>query len=163
MAHPLRRLGCVTLATVALSTTGCAGSSHLNEAGEQMSAALSDANRENDRHASACLAAGSTADMTAELTRHDDVMDDLMSRMDGACGQMRMGSMMSSRCSGTSFDDMSTALTDMHAEMAVHSSRMQTAASLEDAQTECATHTTTMRNMTRGMMDDLHNMSCMGE
>jgi hypothetical protein len=147
--------------------TGCASPDPANPAGEQMSLALTDGNTENNRHAEACASASSMETVMTELTRHDDAMSAVMTRMDDAQnqmrgGMMRQGTMMSSNCSGASFDDMSNNLSGMRSEMAADSDRMRAAATLEDAQSECSAHADAMRQMMHGMMGDLDSMSCMG-
>ena len=139
----------------------CAHAAQTNRAGEEMLAALSDASDENDRHADACASAPSMDDMLNELTAHDSTMGDIMLRMDDARDNMRAGSMMSTHCSGSSFDHMSTSLGDMHAAMESHTDRMHRAASLDDARAECAAHTDTARDMMDSMHDDVEGMPCM--
>ena len=153
----------VALGSVLVLTASCVQTDHMNQGGEEMSAALADARAENERHASACSAASSLPDMMSEVDRHDGRMGGLAERMDDAQHRMREGGMMSMHCSGPSFDHLSSRVTDMHAEMAAHSGHMHAAASLEAAQAECATHTDTMRGMMAGMMDDLDSMPCMDQ
>jgi hypothetical protein len=126
-----------------------------------MLAAVSDADHEHDRHAAACSAASSIDDMMTELSQHEDSMDSILARMDDAQDHMRMGSMMSMHCSGPSFDDMSTSLSEMHTEMASHAERMRVATSIDDARAECVAHTDATREMMHSMHDDLDAMPCM--
>jgi len=151
----------VALGVVLVVTASCVQTDHMNQGGEEMSAALTDARAENERHASTCNVVSSMDDMMSEVARHGDRMAGLAERMDQAQNHMREGSMMSMHCSGPSFDHLSSGVTDMHSEMAVHSDRMHAASSLEAAQAECAAHTDTMREMMVGMMDDLDSMPCM--
>jgi hypothetical protein len=151
----------VALGVVLVVTASCVQTDHMNQGGEEMSAALSDARAENERHASTCNAVSSMPDMMSEVAMHDDRMAGLAKRMDDAQNHMGEGSMMSMHCSGPSFDHLASSVTDMHSEMAVHSERMHAATSLGAAQAECATHTDTMREMMGGMMDDLDSIPCM--
>jgi hypothetical protein len=141
----------------------CVEDDAMDNAGQDMSAALAEADAENDRHAAACNDVSSTAGMLEELAQHEDTMAGVMERMDDARERMRTGPMMGmGHCSGPSFDHMSGSLADAHSEMSGHSERLRAAGTLDTAQSECASHTDTMRDMMRGMMDDLHSMPCMG-
>lgn len=160
MFQPARFWVLKSLATLVLAV-GCTHATATNEAGENMLAAISDADRETDRHAGACNAASSMDDMMAELSQHENVMDGAMLRMDDARDHMQMGSMMAMHCSGSSFEQMSTSLSEMHTEMTSHADRMHAAASLDDARNECATHTDATREMMRSMHEDLDDMPCM--
>jgi len=153
----------VALGSMLVLTASCVEADHMNQGGEEMSAALTDARAENEGHASACNAVSSLPDMMSEVGRHDGRMGSLAERMAEAQNHMRDGGMMSMHCSGPSFDHLSSSVTDMHSEIAAHSERMHAAASLEAAQGECSTHTNTMRGMMDGMMDDLDSMLCMGQ
>ena len=150
------------LKSVALAlAAGCTHAATSNEAGENMLAAISNASRENDRHADACTAASSMDEMTTEVSQHEDSMGSILLRMDQAQDHMRMGSMMSMHCSGPSFDQMSTSLSEMHTEIASHADRMRNAPSLDEARNECIAHTDVTREMMRSMHDDLEDMPCM--
>jgi hypothetical protein len=150
-----------TSMTTLAFAVACTHATDTNEAGENMLAAISDADRENSRHADACDAASSMGDMMVELSQHESTMDSIVVRMDDAQDHMRMGSMMSMHCSGSSFDEMSSGLSAMHTEMASHDERMRSAASLGLARDECLAHTDAMREMMQGMHDDVENMPCM--
>jgi hypothetical protein len=150
------------LKSVALAlAVGCTHAGESNEAGENMLAAISDASRENDRHADACTAASSMDGTMTEVSQHEDSMGGILLRMDQAQDHMRMGSMMSTHCSGPSFDQMSASLAEMHTEMSSHADRMREAPSLDDARNECITHRDVTREMMRSMRDDLEDMPCM--
>jgi hypothetical protein len=100
-------------------------------------------------------------DMMTEVSQHEDSMGNILLRMDQAQDHMRTGSMMSMHCSGRSFEQMSTSLSEMHTEMASHAERMREAPSLDDARGECTAHTDVTREMMRSMHDDLEDMPCM--
>jgi pyruvoyl-dependent arginine decarboxylase (PvlArgDC) len=147
-------------ATLAASLAGCA-SDRTNEAGDEMSSALSTASAENERHAGACRSTASMADLLTDVDRHIETMTGLMSRMDSASDHMRTGSEMSMHCSGIDFDRMSRSLTDLHSEVARHSGNMNAMPTLDVAQMECAAYTGAMRSTMRSMQDDLGAMTCM--
>lgn len=150
-----------TSMTMLALAVACTHATETNEAGQNMLAAISDADHENGRHADACDAASSMDEMMTELSQHEGTMDSIMLRMDDARDHMRMGSMMSMHCSGSSFDDMSSTLEEMHTEMASHAERMRSAASLDDARDECVAHSEATREMMRGMHGDVEDMPCM--
>jgi hypothetical protein len=148
------------MATLVLAAA-CTHATETNEAGQNMLAAISEADQETSRHAGACEAAPAMDDMMTELSQHENTMDGIMSRMDDARDHMRMGSMMSMHCSGSSFDQMCSSLSEMHTEMASHADRMRSAASLDNARNECVAHTNATRDMMQSMHDDVENMPCM--
>lgn len=165
MTHLLQRLVPFALISAAALVvgTGCASSADTeDQAGEEMSSALSAADKENERHASACLSATAMDGVLTEQERHDEAMSGAMSRMDTAREHMRRGADMSMHCSGDDFDHMSASLVGLHMEIGEHSERMRTAASLDATRSECSSHTDRMRQLMRGMAGDLHTMPCMG-
>jgi hypothetical protein len=127
-----------------------------------MSVAIAEAGEENERHADACMGASSMPGMMDELGHHEEVMAGVMMRMDDAREHMQTGPMMGmGHCSGQSFEHMSGGLNGLHSEMSGHNERMRAAATLDAAQSECATHTDEMRGMMQGMMQDLDALPCM--
>ena len=125
----LRSFWAFTSMTTLAFAVACTHATETNEAGQNMLAAISDADRETTRHASACNVAASMDDMTVELSQHEGTMDSIVMKMDDAQDHMRMGSMMSMHCSGSSFEEMSSGLSAMHTEMASHDERMRSATS----------------------------------
>ena len=100
--------------------------------------------------------------MIDELGHHEEVMAGVMMRMGDAREHMRTGSMMGmGHCSGQNFEHMSAGLDGVHSQMSGHDERMRAAATLDAAQSECATHTDGMRGTMQGMMQDLDSMPCM--
>lgn len=164
MAHLALRLVSFALISAAASfvAAGCGSPDPEDQAGDDMSSALSAANTENDRHASECLSATALDGMLSLQERHDETMSHVMSQMDKAREHMRQGANMSMHCSGAEFEHMSASLVGLHMEIGEHSERMRTAASLDAARTECSGHTDRMRQLMRGMAGDLHTMPCMG-
>lgn len=164
MTHQLQRfVPFAFVSAIALvATIGCGSPDAEDQAGEEMSSALSAANTENDRHASACFSAAAMDGVSSEQGRHDETMGQVMSRMDTAREHMRQGAQMPMHCSGSEFEHMSASLVGLHMEIGEHSERMLTAPSLDAARSECSSHTDRMRQLMRGMAGDLHTMPCMG-
>lgn len=136
--------------------TGCLGDHEL-DARHDMSAAVAEAETENERHAGACGIVRSMSEMMDELERHEDAMASLMTRMMGA----RDGMMGMHACGGANLDHMSDSVDGARSEMMDHSERMRAAETLDATRAECDAHTQVVGGMMQGMMDDLDSMPCM--
>jgi hypothetical protein len=125
-----------------------------------MSAMLDEATSENVRHLEACRHAASLSEMLSDVTRHELDMNALVTQMTEASGQMRTDTTKGQSCSGPALDQMSQALTDTKAEMALHAKRMLAVDNLGAGQYECAVHSSELRKKLASMTDDMGSMSC---
>ena len=68
MSKPFQHFVTLSLTAVPLLFVGCTQATHADQAGEEMSAALSQAETENDRHEADCGQASSMLEVMSELT-----------------------------------------------------------------------------------------------
>jgi hypothetical protein len=109
---------------------------------------------ETNRHHTAVMGAPTLETMLADVTRHDDAMDEMAKRM---------GSHMNgvSHCAGSGMSMMQGKMNMMSAEMAGHGTAMHAATERDSARAACVQHTATMTDTLDGMEDVLGTMDCM--
>lgn len=119
---------------------------------EEMSSAVQEARAEAQKHDQLCRAATAPESLSNDLARHEDVMDDLFARMDGA-----MGDMPAKHSSGGMKQDVA----NMRAAMAIHHDRLLEAGSVSAAHAECASYGAEMTGLCATAQDRVDGMDCM--
>lgn len=119
---------------------------------EQMSSAVQEARAEAQRHEGLCQDAATSAAVSDELARHENVMGDLFERMDGA-----MGDMPAKHSSGGMKQDVAS----MKAAMAAHHERLLEADSVNAAHAECASYGAEMTGLCANAQERIDGMDCM--
>lgn len=141
--------------STAMLASACMASP-MDHGNQQMSEALASARNETSHHADVCSHAATLTDVTGELQRHEDAMDALMDRMDGA-----MGDMHGMHCSGGHMDSMMGTLSDIRTRVGDHATRLGAAGDVTKAHDECARYRDDMLGLCAAAGQDNDAMDCM--
>lgn len=135
----------------ALSVAGCTGAMMSDP--DRMRSLIDDLRLENEAHRDAAVNAASIAELRDEMTRHDGVLDGVMSEMEAMMDGM-------SHCTGGGMQAMRGMHDDMMGEMDAHGAAMEQASDLDAAATELGRHAGAMHGMVDGMDAATGTMGC---
>lgn len=121
-----------------------AACNHMDDGMSDMRGAVGAARVENTRHHEAAAAAGTMADMMAELAQHEMMMGDAMGMMDGSMDGMH-------HCGGGDMAPMHEMMGAMRDRMTAHRETLEGTTKLEDARAECEAHHAAMAEMLDAM------------
>jgi hypothetical protein len=136
-------------------TTACM-SAPMDHGDAQMRSAVTEAKQETSQHVDRCRGAGTMDNVVAERERHEQAMNGIFGRMDGAMGEMH-----GMNCSGPDMDGMMQTLSGMRAEMKAHHGGIDAAQDVGAAHDECSRYGEEMTGLCTTASRQNSDMGCM--